>query len=180
MPSERIDPLNDSPNPYRDTLHAINELQHTTQHLLETIIHALTALQHEANQHDSHPTTASGRATDTGGNNDDTRVETATLNRLGTPTQPGPTTQAWQLYDYAICARDATRHLTRQAQTILNRTAINHHQLTDTERRTRTCIYANCHDLAEHDGMCERHTIEQRAIQRAKWANERRRRRHRQ
>ena len=113
--SDAIDPLNyrprapRDPNPYTDIP--------TTVHTLTigiTRLHLLTAgtldqLHHQADQHDSYPTTASGRDKNQGGTAELTAVEAAAHRRLGdlNGDRPGPVTQTWHLYDYVICARDA-------------------------------------------------------------------------
>jgi hypothetical protein len=176
------------PDPYRDTFTALAELTRNTARLHALAANALAALQAEAGHHDSHRTVASGRATDTRGGSEHTRVEAAMLHRLGDPdhpNRPAPTAAAWEIYDWAITARDATRQLMRAAIANINRTNPNPPYLTATEKRRLYCIgdgteeSAGCHDYGTIDGRCERHALSHRAVQRALWAWERRRRRHR-
>lgn len=168
-PRRGVLPVTD-PDPYRDTPVAINELLRNLARLQQLAPAALIALHAEANQHDSHRTVASGVPTQPG-TGDNTRVETAALNRLE---QNGPTTAAWSIYDYVITARDATRHAIRDCINNINRTTPNPPYLTATEKRRLYCIEPDCHNIGDREGRCEQHHIEHDKAHRARRAlNER-------
>ena len=156
------------PDPYRDPARILNELTRNIGRLHVALHTALRNLALEANQHDSLPTTASGRVRETpNGNAELTRVEAAAHHRL-----TGPTLTAWDIYDQLVCARDASNHALRIAEQHCSL------RLTDAEKSHLRCIAntvgTRCTELAALngngspvDGLCPTHQLAQRATIRA-------------
>ena len=171
------------PDPYRDVLTILNQLTANLTRFTNLAHPALAALHRAANQHDSYPTTTSGRDRGPHGNTELTRIEAAAHHRLGqindeTGGRPGPTTEAWDLYDHVACADQALEHAIWIAERNLTID-----RLTDSERKALRCIGddtpegATCTDYATVDGRCDRHhlavTQRSRAEQRAQRAGRR-------
>jgi hypothetical protein len=172
-------------DPYSDTATILNQLAAEVDRLRILAAAALRNLYVEANWwYDGHPGTASGRVSDgSRGSAELTPTESVAHKRLGNvgdedddEGRPGPDTEARDIFEQMITARDALNRATKVCERNLHAAT-----LTDGEKRRLYCsatvhhgwAEVACRDYAVEDGLCDMHLIERRA----QWAQERRQRR---